>query len=62
LKTVKDAWERWKELRRQALVAQTSLPEGEDIEFPEDEWGAIARTNFTQEWAREAKQAQASEV
>jgi hypothetical protein len=36
LKTVQDAWGRWKELRRQALVAQTSLPE-EDIEFPEDE-------------------------
>jgi hypothetical protein len=62
LRTVKDAWERWKELRRQALVARTSLPEEEDIEFPEDEWGTIARTNFAQEWAQEAKQTQTSEV
>jgi hypothetical protein len=43
-------------------VAQISILEEGEIEFYEDEWGAIARTNFAQEWAREAKQAQTLEV
>src|SRR6202789_2458308 len=34
----------------------------EPIEFINQEWGAIARTNFAQEWAREAKQGQTLEV
>jgi hypothetical protein len=51
ISTVKDAWQKWKELRSEGAVAQACLPEEWEIG---DEWEAIARTNFAQDWAREA--------
>ena len=49
LRTTANAWERWKELRQKALVA-TML-----IDKEEEDWEIkVARTNFAQEWAREA--------
>ena len=75
LKTVANAWERWKELRRAALVAQIQLApvtidqiavkdeeKHEELTITEavdnEEWGTIvSRTNFAQDWAREAKEA-----
>jgi hypothetical protein len=33
-----------------------------ELELEDTEWCAVARTNFAQEWAWEAKQGQTSEV
>ena len=78
LKTIANAWERWRDLRRKALVASVQVdsmtvdeteirrdmctmwePGLTMIEEQSDaEWGAmIVRTNFAQNWAREANEA-----
>ena len=75
LKTIANAWKRWKELRRAALVAQVQLAlvtidriavreeeKHEELTITEavdnEDWGAVvSRTNFAQDWAREAKEA-----
>jgi hypothetical protein len=66
LKTIGNAWERWKEVRQQGLVAHVSMTDEEkqtiELELEDTEWCVVARTNFAQEWAREAKQRQTSEV
>ena len=55
LKTVASAWIRWKELRKAALVAMIQINQVKVEEEGEDEWEVmIAKTHFTQEWAREA--------
>jgi hypothetical protein len=64
LKMVANAWIRWKELRRAALVAQVqdqpvmvNRAECEpELTFTEaadnEDWGAVIfRTNFAQDWA-----------
>ena len=57
LKTVASAWVQWKELRRAALVAgaQVNQVEMEEEEKGDEEWEImVAKTNFAQDWAREA--------
>jgi hypothetical protein len=65
LNMVPNAWERWKDLRRKELVARIQMLLMEDlIEEGESDGEVVARTNFVQEWAREAvkvKQAQNEE-
>jgi hypothetical protein len=64
LKTVANAWIRWKEIRRATLVAQVQVqpitvnraecePELTFTEATDNEdWGAVvSRTNFAQDWA-----------
>ena len=47
LRTTTNAWERWKELRKKALVATVAVDEEK-----EEDWEIrVARTNFAQEWA-----------
>jgi hypothetical protein len=63
LKTMGNAWERWRELRRTMAVAQAQIESDEGSNS--DVWDAIARTNFAQDWSREAnkaKQAQTTEA
>ena len=75
LKTVANAWERWKELQCTALVVQVQLApvtidwievkneeRHEELTITEavgnEDWEAVvSRTNFAQDWAREAKEA-----
>ena len=49
------AWIRWKELRKAALVATVQVNQVEVVEGErmDEEW-EVARTNFVQDWAREA--------
>jgi hypothetical protein len=57
LKTVASVWVRWKELRKAALVAeiQVNQVEVEEKERRDEEWEVmVAKTNFAQDWAREA--------
>ena len=58
LKTVASAWIWWKELRKAALIAEIQVNQvevKEEKEKMDEEWEAmVARTNFTQNWAREA--------
>jgi hypothetical protein len=53
LKTIGNAWERWKEARQQGLVAHVSMTDEEkqtiELELEDTEWCAVARTNFAQE-------------
>ena len=50
LRTMTNAWERWKELQKKALVATVAV----DEEGEEDWEIKVARMNFAQEWAWEA--------
>ena len=77
-KTMTNAWERWRELRRTALVAQVQVDlvtvdetvirrdmyvlQKSELTMIEErcdaKWGAVvSRTNFAQDWAREANEA-----
>ena len=60
LRTMASAWIRWKELRKAALVAevQVNRVEVEEREEMDEEW-EVARTNFVQDWAREANKNEA---
>jgi hypothetical protein len=58
--TVADAWQKWTELRKQEAVAQVCLLD--EMELDDSEWDAIARTNFTQDWAKEANKDKQAET
>jgi hypothetical protein len=55
LKTTANAWERWKELRWTMAVARVQIETNEESDS--EVWNAIARTNFAQDWSREANKA-----
>jgi hypothetical protein len=58
LSTVPNVWEKWRDLQRKELVAQIQMPTIEDlIEERESDWEIVARTNFAQQWVREATEA-----
>ena len=58
LKTISDAWQWWKELRKAALVAKIQvsvISEQINEDKEEAEWETVvARINFVQDWAWEA--------
>jgi predicted aspartyl protease len=47
ISTTANTWQKWKDLREQEIVAQACFPEEWEIG---NEWEAISRTNFAQDW------------